>query len=227
MRKLVTATCLAFGLMAIPGIASAAPIGINACALDETGLGVCDIFADYTGEGASTLGFAEGNLGSYLLGYTILLNENADLSNGFQAADVAHILVIHDGVFELFSNTVFNDLFDSVFGAATTGADIDGSSPSTGQLAGCPAVPGGVPNLNGVGYCTNADVVSVLVNWGEPGVGGQDVLSIHTALPVVEPPPPPPSESVPEPGTLALFALGASGAFASLRRRRPTNQSAH
>jgi PEP-CTERM motif len=225
MRKFVTAAYLALGLTAIPAIASAAPIGVNACALDATGLGICDIFADYTSTGASSLGGAEGNLGSYLLGYTILLNESADLANGFQAADVAHILVIHDSVFELFSNTVFSDLFDLVFTAATSGAAIDGLSPSIGQLAGCPAVPSGVPNVGGVGYCATADVVSVFVNWGVGGEGGQDLLSIRTALPVVDEPPPDP-KSVPEPGTLTLLALGASCALASRRRRRNANQPA-
>ena len=95
MRKFVTATCLALGLAAIPSIASADPIGPNGCALDDTGLARCDIFADYTGSGASSLGAADGNLGSYLLGYTFLLNLAADLTDGFQSADVAHILVIH------------------------------------------------------------------------------------------------------------------------------------
>jgi hypothetical protein len=218
MRKLVTATCLALGLAAIPGIASAGPIGTNGCASDPLGFARCDIFADYDG-GASSLGQADGNLGSYLLGYTFLLNVAADLTDGFQAEDVAHILVIHDSVFELFSNTIFNALFDSAFEAARDGAKIDNLDPDIGQLAGCPAVPTGVPNVAGVGYCTTADVVSIFVNWGLGGDGGLDVLNIHTALDeVIEPPTG--ENPIPEPGTLSLFALGGSAALASLRRRR-------
>ncbi|MGB2714714.1 MAG: PEP-CTERM sorting domain-containing protein [Vicinamibacterales bacterium] len=228
MRKFVATMCLAVGLATVPGVASALPIGTNQCAIDATtGLGACDIFADYASPGASALGLLEGNLGGYLLGYTFLLNQAADLSDGFQAGDVAHILVIHDTLFELFSNTVFNIGFDDVFTAASTGASIDGISPSVGQLAGCPPVISGVPNLGGVGYCTTADVVSVYANWGLPtGEGGQDLLTIHTALDVVEPPPPPPPppdpSPVPEPGTLTLLALGGSGALASRWRRRRT-----
>ena len=220
MRKFVTATCLALGLAAIPGIASAGPIGTNSCALDATGMGRCDIFADYTGSGASNLGAADGNLGSYLLGYTFLLNAAADLADGFQAVDVAHILVIHDGVFELFSNTVFNALFEDTFNAASSGGAIDGQSPDIGQLAGCPAVPSGVPNLAGVGYCTTADLVDVFVNWGLGGDGGQDLLTVHTALLPEVTEPPTGENPIPEPGTLSLFALGGSAALASLRRRR-------
>jgi len=224
MRKFVTVTCLALGLAGVPAAASAAPIGTNLCAVDSAGLGVCDIFADYTGDGASGLGLLQGNLGSYLLGYTFLLNQTADLSDGFQNTDVAHILVIHDSLFELFSNTVFNSDFDDIFTAASTGAAIDGFSPSIGQLAGCPAIPSGVPNLGGVGYCTNADLVSVYANFGlSSDQGGQDLVRIHTAfLPGERDPPPPPPDPapVPEPATLTLVALGASGAWVSRRRRR-------
>jgi len=221
MRKFVTVCCLALGLAAIPGIASAGPIGTNACAVDDAGLARCDIFADYTGSGSSRLGADEGNLGSYLQGYTFLLNLAADLTDGFDAEDVAHILVIHDGVFELFSNTVFNALFDDTFGKASTGAAIDGISPNVGQLAGCPAIPTGVPNLSGVGYCSTGDLVQVFVNWGIGQDGGLDELIIHTALPEInEPPGGDGTNPVPEPGTLSLFALGGSAALASWRRRR-------
>ena len=224
MRKFVAVTCLALGLAAVPRIASASPIGANGCALDADGLAQCDIFADYTGSGASGLGADDGNLGGYLLGYTFLLNQAADLSDGFQAVDVAHILVIHESLFELFSNTVFNDLFDDVFAAASTGVEIDGVSPSIGQLAGCPAIPSGVPNLGGVGYCTTADIVSVFANWGAGTDGGQDLLRINTALtPTVTEPGPGPAP-VPEPGTLSLLALGGSSAIAALRRRRRAAQ---
>ncbi len=221
MGKFAAVACLALGLAAVPGAASAAPIGTNQCVVDGGGLGVCDIFADYTGTGASGLGLADGNLGSYLLGYTFLLNTAADLSDGFQVADVAHILVIHDSLFELFSNTVFNDAFDDIFTAASTSALIDGVSPALGQLAGCPPVTSGVPNLDGVGYCTTADVVSVFATWGTAsGEAGQDLLNIHTAFTPDENEPPTGPAPVPEPGTISLFALGGSAALASLRRRR-------
>lgn len=225
MRKFATAICLALGLMAVPGAASAAPIGTNLCGVNGDGLGVCDIFADYTGAGASALGGLEGNLGSYLLGYTFLLNQTADLSDGFQDDDVAHILVIHDGLFELFSNTVFNAAFDDIFTAASIAAPIDGLAPSIGQLAGCPAIPSGVPNLGGVGYCTTADLVSVYATWGTAsGEAGQDLLTIHTAyLPGEKDPPPPDPDPVPEPGTLSLLVLGGSAVLASRRRRRAAN----
>jgi hypothetical protein len=221
MRKLAAVTCLVFGLAAIPGLAGASPIGTNKCALDADGVSRCDIFADYTGAGASGLGAADGNLGGYLPGYTFLLNLAADLSDGFQEADVAHILVVHDSLFELFSNTVFNSDFAAIFASASTAAHIDGVAPSLGQLAGCPPTPSGVPNLAGIGYCNTADLVTVYPNWGLPtGDAGQDVLRIFTALPVVEAPPD--TDPVPEPGTLSLLALGATGALASWRRRRNT-----
>ncbi len=221
MRKFAAVTCLALGLTAVPGAASAGPIGTNQCSIDGAGFGQCDIFADYTGSGASALGLSEGNLGSYLLGYTFLLNQAADLTDGFQADDVAHILVIHDSLFELFSNTVFNFQFDDIFAAASSGGAIDGVSPSVGQLAGCPAVPSGVPNLNGVGYCSTGDLVEVFANFGlADGTAGQDLVRIHTALPDDGTEPPPNPTPVPEPGTLSLLLLGGCGALAARRRRR-------
>jgi hypothetical protein len=223
MRKLVVVTCLALGVAAIPGGATASPIGPNLCGLTSAGVAQCDIFADYTGTGASTLGLAEGNLGSYLLGYTFLLNQAADLSDGFDASDVAHILVIHDSLFELFSNTVFNSAFDSVFTAASTAAPIDGLSPSIGQFAGCPPTPAGVPNLGGVGYCATGDLVTLFASWGtSSGDGGNDLLTIHTAFGPDETEPPPDPAPVPEPGTLSLLVIGGSGVVAALRRRRRT-----
>lgn len=223
MRRFAAVAFLVVGLAAAD-VASAAPIGTNACALDGvTGIGQCDIYADYTGDGASALGVLDGNLGGYLPGYTFLLNLNANLSDGFQEGDVAHILIVHDSLFELFSNTVFNSSFGDAFAAASNGAAIDGVSPSVGQLAGCPPVTSGVPNVQGVGYCTTADVVTAYVNWGIGGDAGTDVLNIHTAfLPGEhEPPPPPPDPTnpVPEPGTLYLVALGGSAVLASRRRR--------
>lgn len=218
MRKLVAVACLALGLVAVPRSGSASPIGTNGCALNG-GAAECDIFADYTGAGGSLLGSLEGNLGGYLVGYTFLLNQTADLSDGFQVGDVAHILVIHDSLFALFSNTVYNDLFGGVFAAAITGAAIDGVSPGIGQLAGCPAIPTGVPHLGGVGYCTTADVVSVYANWADTTGSGGDLLRINTALPVSTTP----GSPVPEPGTLSLLAIGGSIALATQRRRRRAN----
>jgi len=219
MRKFAAVTCLVLGLAAVPGVASAAPIGLNGCGA----AGVCDIFADYTGTGASALGELEGNPGDYLLGYTLLLNQAADLSDGFQKSDVAHILVIHDRLFELFSNTLSNTRFDAILAAASADAPlIDGLS--IGQLAGCPPVDGGVPHIGGVGLCATGDLVSVLVDWGVAGGdAGQDLLTIHTAyLPGEKDPPPPPPDPqpVPEPGTLSLLVLGGSAALAARRRRR-------
>ena len=138
MRKFVAVVCLAFVLAMVPGTVSASPIGPNQCTVDSSGLGQCDIFADYTSNGPSLLGAVEGNLGSYLLGYTFLLRQAADLSDGFQASDVAHILVIHDNLFELFSNTVFNLDFGDAFAAASIGGAIDGISPTS---ASSPAAP--------------------------------------------------------------------------------------
>ena len=226
MRRFGTVAFLVVGL-AVADVASAAPIGTNGCALDaDTGLSQCDVYADYNIDGASALGALDGNLGGYLLGYTFLLNLTANLSDGFQAGDVAHILIVHDNLFELFSNTVFNLGFDDVFAAASAGAPIDGVSPMVGQLAGCPPVPSGVPNVDGVGYCMTEDVVTATVNWAIDGAGGSDILNIHTAfLPGEhEPPPPPPPPDpdpnpVPEPGTLSLLALGGAAALASRRRR--------
>jgi hypothetical protein len=228
MRKFAAVTCLALGLAAVPGTADAGPIGTNGCSLNASDVSECNLYADYTGSGASGLGAAEGNLGGYLLGYTFLLNQAANLADGFQASDVAHILVVHDTLFELFSNTVFNGLFDDIFSAASSGAPIDNVSPTNGQLAGCPPVPAGVPNLSGVGYCTTADLVTVYANWGDESFGGQDILQIHTALPpdlTGEEPPPDPAP-VPEPGTLSLLVLGGSSALAALRRRRRGQQPA-
>jgi PEP-CTERM motif len=219
MRKFVGVACLVLGLAAVPSVAAAGPIGTNGCGLNAGGVSVCDIYADFTGNGPSALGLAEGNLGSYLLGYTFLLNQTASLADGFQEEDVAHILVIHDNLFELFSNTVFNLGFGTIFNSASSGAAIDGLSPSIGQLAGCPPAPSGAPSLSGVGYCATADVVTVFATWGFGGDGGQDILNIRTGFVPDDTNPPDPAP-VPEPGTLSLFVLGGSAAFASIRRRR-------
>jgi hypothetical protein len=221
MRKFVAVVGLAFALAMVPGAASASPIGLNTCALDASGVVQCSIYADYTSNGPSSLAGIDG-FGGYLPGYTFLLNQAANLADGFQEEDVAHILVIHDNLFELFSNTVFNLNFGDAFAAASGGGAIDGVSPSIGQLAGCPPIISGTPNLAGVGYCLTADLITVYTNWGTDDFGGQDIVSIFTALPEDQNPPggggdPNP---VPEPAKLSLFALGGSAALASIRRRR-------
>jgi hypothetical protein len=212
MRKLVLAFGVMLGLFAAPGVANAVPIGINACA-DGAPFYECDIYADYD-DGVSTLGGLEGNLGGYLVGYTFLLNAGADLTT-FEAGDVAHILVIHDSLFELFSNIAASFVFNSVFDSARTGADIDSTPVTAGQLAGCPPVPSGVPTIDGVGYCTSADVVTLYPNWD----GGNDLLRINTALSTETQPAP-----VPEPGTLSLLVFGGSAVAAAVLRRRASNR---
>src|SRR5438046_2436117 len=112
MRKLATVVCLTLGLAVAPKAAVAAPIGTNTCD-SSSGISLCDIYADFTSDGASLLGAAEGNLGSYLPGYSLLLNLSADLSDGLQASDVADVLVVHNQLFELFSNTVFDSFFNT------------------------------------------------------------------------------------------------------------------
>jgi hypothetical protein len=220
MRKFVAVVGLALALAMVPGAASASPVGLNTCALDAAGVVQCSIFADYTSNGPSSLAGLDG-FGGYLPGYTFLLNQAANLADGFQEEDVAHILIIHDNLFELFSNTVFNSSgFGDAFIAGTTGGAIDGASPSIGQLAGCPPNINGTPNLAGVGYCLTADLITVYTNWGTDDFGGQDVLSIFTALPEDQNPPDGGPAPVPEPATLSLFALGGSAALASIRRRR-------
>ena len=143
MRMFFGVALLALGLVAAPVVAGADPIGPNGCAGEVV---VCDIYADYDTAGASELDGLLGNLGGYLVGYTFLLNQAADLADGFQTDDVAHILVIHDSLFQLFSNTVFSTTFSNIFAAAIAGAAIDGTLPGAGQLAGCPPIPDGVPN---------------------------------------------------------------------------------
>src|SRR5262245_50423600 len=106
MRKFAVMACLALGLVVEPRVASATPIGTNECADNGSGAIESDIFADFD-DGYSSLGASEGNLGGYLVGYTLLLNSGADLTT-FESSDVAHILIIHDSLFELISNTAFN-----------------------------------------------------------------------------------------------------------------------
>jgi hypothetical protein len=59
-----------------PGFAARNPSGSTPVRSSMVS-GSATVFADYTSTGASSLGTVEGNLGSYLLGYTILLNETA------------------------------------------------------------------------------------------------------------------------------------------------------
>ena len=214
MRKFAALVTVVFALMVVPGVASAAPVQPSSCAAGSLFF-ECDIYADYD-DGVSTLGTADGNAGGYLVGYTFLLNAGADLTT-FGADDVAHILVIHDSLFELYSNIAASLVFSGVFNAASTGASIDGTTVTAGQTAGCPPIPSGVPTIGGVGYCTNADVVTVYPDFAAGGLGGNDLLRINTALPEDEQPPTAP---VPEPGTLSLLAFGGSAAVGAIRRRR-------
>ena len=105
MRRFAAVSCLALGLAVLPRVASADPIGTNSCG-DVGGVNTCDIWANFgsnSNHGPSALGIAEGNLGSYLLGYLVLLNTAADLSDGsVDVTDVSQVLVIHDSLFELF-----------------------------------------------------------------------------------------------------------------------------
>lgn len=218
MRRFLGIAGVAFGLVVLPAVSYADPIGTNGCITADSGVSECDIYADYAVDAISEL---IPTFGDYLVGYTFLLNAGADLTT-FEASDVAHILVIHSQLFQLISNTAVNGLFSGFFDAAVAGSAIDSVLPDAGQLAGCPPIPTGVPSYGGVGYCTTADVVTLAVNWGVGGedpIGGLDVLRIHTALPVVEPPPPPPPTGVPEPGSLSLLALGGLSSFL-LRRRK-------
>ena len=213
MRKFGLVAFLTVGFAALAGSASAAPLGFNSCGPNGD-IWQCDIYADYS-SGASRLGTAEGNLGGYLVGYTFLLNLSANLSDGVQTDDVAHILVIYDSLFELFSNTVFNSGFGDMFNAALSGASIGGVSLADGQVAGCPPIDSGVPQLQGIGLCNTADLVTLFPNWADGfGGAGMDTLNIHSAFALPSDPTP-----LPEPGILGLLALGGCAAAASRRRR--------
>lgn len=207
MRKLGAVLALTTALIAAPQIASAAPISPSSCAFNSDGVQECDLFADY----ANGLSELTPTFGDYLPAYTLLLAATANLSDGLQESEVAHILVVHDQLFELFSNIATSFVFDAAFAAASTNSNIDGGPPT--QILGCPD-GGGVLQVNGVGYCGTADVVTLFPNWGDAFFGGADLLRIHTAQSGTNPPNP-----VPEPGTFALFALGGTVA-AAIRRRR-------
>jgi hypothetical protein len=192
-------------LVVVPGVVGAAPIQPASCA-DGPEFYECDIYADYDG-GPSLLGLLDGNLGGYLPAYSLLLTTAANLADGLDASEVAHILVVQDDLFSLYSNIPtlqfdFGAIFTEAFAFAA-------SPPALSQILGCP-IAGGVLQFEGVGYCTTADVVTLFPVWD----GGNDILRIHTALSGTQPPPP----GVPEPSAAALFALAA--AAIAVRRRR-------
>jgi hypothetical protein len=212
MRKFAATTGLLLGLAMIPAAAGAAPIGVNGCALGATGY-ECDIFVDDV-TGSSTLD-ATGLAPGWLVGYTFLLNVAADLSDGIQDTDVAHALVFHSNIIELFTPVVGSSTFSSIVAAALALTAIDSTPLSDGQIVGTPT-PSGVTQLNGVGLFNTAQEVAMLsqIAWGTPGnIGGYDSLTVHTGVALPDPDP------VPEPGTLSLFAIGAGVASVARRRR--------
>ena len=90
-----------------------------------------------------------------MTGYTFLLNAGADLavdSDGdgdpIDEEDVAHILVIQNQLFQLFSKvglgSAFGDAFDLALAAVTNPGLVQ-------QIVGFPAIEGGVPHIGGVG----------------------------------------------------------------------------
>jgi hypothetical protein len=221
MRKFAAVMCVALGLATLPNLAQAAPIGTNGCTF--TGIYECDIFVDDV-TGLSTLDATVLDP-TWLVGYTFLLNAAADLSNGIQETDVAHALVFHRSLIQLFTPTVTNpSQFSQAIADALALKRIDNVELSLGQIVGEP-VSTGVNQLNGVGLFLTADSVTMLVNWGQDihTVGGlPDLLTVHTALAPGGPGPNP----VPEPGTLSLMLLGGGGAIASALRRRRTRVTA-
>jgi hypothetical protein len=214
MQKLAAVTGLVVGLVMLPGAASASPLGANGCTLGATGF-ECDLFVDDV-TGHSTLDMSASAPG-WLVGYTFLLNVGADLSDGIQASDVAHALVIHSGEIDLFTPIVGSTAFSTAVADALALAPIDSTALADGQIVGL-AVPGGVTQLNGVGLFNTAQTVAMLsqIAWGDGpnAIGGYDSLTVHTGVAQIDDNPTP----VPEPGTLSLFALGGIGAL--VRRHR-------
>jgi hypothetical protein len=214
MQKLAAVTALVIGLVILPGVVSASPLGINGCTTDATGANNCDIFVDDV-TGHSILDMSASNP-SWLVGYTFLLNVGADLSDGIQESDVADALVIHNGEIDLYTPIVGSTLFSSIVADALALTPIDGTALSDGQIVGAP-ISSGTAQLNGVGLFNTAETVEMLsqIAWGSSGsVGGYDSLTVHTGVSPIDESPAP----VPEPGTLSLFAIG--GLVGAVRRYR-------
>jgi hypothetical protein len=210
MRTLVAVTCLVLSLSMMSGVAGAAPIGLNSCALGATGY-ECDLFVDDV-TGVSTLD-ATALAPGWLVGYTFLLTVGADLSDGIQETDIAHALVFHPNFIDLITPIAGSSAFSTAVANALALAPIDGTPLANGQIVGFP-VPGGTSQLNGVGLFNSAETVPMLsqIAWGSGpnDIGGYDSLTVHTGVALNEP------TAVPEPGTLSLFAL--AGVASILRR---------
>jgi PEP-CTERM motif len=217
MRKLVVA-CLVLGLAVIPGVAGAAPIGLNSCALGGTGY-ECDIFVDDV-TGVSTLD-ATALAPGWLVGYTFLLSVGANLSDGIQETDVAHALVFHSSLIDLITPIAGSSAFSNAVASALALAPIDGTALVNGQIVGFPIV-GGTSQLNGVGLFNSAETIQMLsqIGWGTGpnDIGGYDSLTVHTGVALTEPP----TTTVPEPGTLSLLALAGVASILRRHARRTT-----
>lgn len=213
MRKFAAVVAVVFGLMVVPHVAGADPIGTNAC-LPGDPFFVCDIYADYD-SGLSILGELDGAAPNYLTGYTLFLKSAADVSS-LDVSDVEHILVVHQNFFELYSSGALNPtfVFANIFAAATASTpQVD--KADVGQILGCPDNPNGVKKIGNVGYCQ--DEFTLFPN---TAAGIPDQLTVHGTLPTDGTPTP-----VPEPGTLTLLTFGGSAAAAAIRRRRAAKAS--
>jgi PEP-CTERM motif len=215
MQRLAAVTGLVLGLAMMPGAVRANPIGTNGCTLGPTGY-ECDVFVDDV-TGHSTLD-ASALAPSWLVGYTFLLNVAADLSDGIQDTDVAHVVVFHSNFIDVFTPTVGSSAFSGAVANALALVAIDATPLVDGQIVGAP-VGGGVTQLNGVGLFNTADTVLMLsqIAWGPNAnhIGGYDSLTVHTTIAQNANPAP-----VPEPGTLSLFAVGAAVMASVVRRRQ-------
>jgi hypothetical protein len=214
MRKLGAILAVTVALAAAPHVVSAAPILPPSCDY-VVGPGPdpvyeCDLFADYD-DGVSELGVADGNLGSFFPAYTLLLTSSADLSDGIDSNEVAHILRTEDQLFTLYSNlaTVFLS-----FNFSTILSNALAFTATQMQVLGCDTYNGVTSQTvaaGSIGYCQTSDVVTLYPNHAF----GNDILRINTALPIGTDPGAP----IPEPGTMGLVAFG-SAALAAIRRRR-------